>query len=62
MMAGGAAGNGIDRLVYGRVVDFIDLHAGGWHWPAFNLADIAITTGAGLIIVASLMEARNKER
>ena len=48
MMAGGAAGNGIDRLVYGRVVDFIDLHAGGSHWPAFNLADIAITTGAGL--------------
>ena len=62
MMAGGAAGNGIDRLVYGRVVDFIDFHAGGWHWPAFNLADIAITTGAGLIIVASLMEALNKER
>ncbi|MGC6484281.1 MAG: signal peptidase II [Candidatus Puniceispirillales bacterium] len=61
MMAGGAAGNGIDRVIYGRVVDFIDLHAGQWHWPAFNLADMAITTGAGLIIVASLWEARAKE-
>lgn len=61
MMAGGALGNGIDRIIYGRVVDFIDLHAGGWHWPAFNLADMAITTGAGVIIVASLMEAWVKE-
>lgn len=62
MMAGGAAGNGIDRLVYGQVVDFIDLHLAGWHWPAFNIADMAITTGAGVIIVASLMEDRSKER
>jgi signal peptidase II len=40
----------IDRLVYGAVVDFIDLHYGQWHWPAFNLADSAIVLGAVLII------------
>ena len=47
---GGAVGNVIDRLVYGAVVDFIDLHYGQWHWPAFNLADSAIVLGAALII------------
>jgi signal peptidase II len=47
-IAGGAIGNAIDRLRFGRVVDFIDLHIGAWHWPAFNVADAAITIGAGL--------------
>ena len=47
-IAGGAIGNAIDRLRFGRVVDFIDLHMGPWHWPAFNVADAAITIGAGL--------------
>jgi len=47
---GGAVGNVIDRLVYGAVVDFIDLYYGQWHWPAFNLADSAIVFGAALII------------
>jgi signal peptidase II len=47
---GGAVGNVIDRLVYGAVVDFIDLHYAQWHWPAFNLADSAIVLGAALII------------
>jgi signal peptidase II len=47
---GGAVGNVIDRLVYGAVVDFIDLHYAQWHWPAFNLADSAIVFGAALII------------
>ena len=47
---GGAVGNVIDRLVYGAVVDFIDLYYGQWHWPAFNLADSAIVLGAALII------------
>jgi signal peptidase II len=48
LIAAGAIGNAIDRLRFGRVVDFIDLHWGGWHWPAFNIADAAITTGAVL--------------
>ena len=47
---GGAVGNVIDRLVYGAVVDFIDIYYGQWHWPAFNLADSAIVLGAVLII------------
>ena len=45
-IAGGAIGNAIDRLRFGQVVDFIDLHLGSWHWPAFNVADAAITVGA----------------
>jgi signal peptidase II len=48
---GGAVGNVIDRLRFGHVVDFLDLHAGGWHWPAFNVADSAITVGAALLIL-----------
>tara|TARA_B100000674_G_C37737788_1_gene867447 strand:+ start:298 stop:798 length:501 start_codon:yes stop_codon:yes gene_type:complete len=48
LIAGGAIGNAIDRLRFGRVVDFIDFHIGAWHWPAFNVADTAITIGAGL--------------
>ena len=47
-IAGGAIGNALDRLRFGKVVDFIDLHYAGLHWPAFNLADAAITTGAVL--------------
>lgn len=51
LILGGALGNVIDRLRFGHVVDFLDLHAAGWHWPAFNLADAAITVGAALLIV-----------
>ena len=47
-IAGGAIGNALDRLRFGKVVDFIDLHYAGFHWPAFNLADAAITIGAML--------------
>ena len=47
-IAGGAIGNAIDRLRFGKVVDFVDLHYAGFHWPAFNLADTAITLGAML--------------
>lgn len=47
---GGALGNVADRIRHGAVTDFIDLHAGGWHWPAFNLADAAICIGAALLI------------
>jgi signal peptidase II len=51
LILGGALGNLIDRLRLGHVVDFLDLHAAGWHWPAFNVADSAITVGAALLIV-----------
>lgn len=50
LVLGGALGNVIDRLVYGAVFDFIDLHVAGYHWPAFNVADSAITIGVALLI------------
>ena len=63
LILGGALGNLIDRLRYGQVVDFLDFHAFGWHWPAFNVADSAITIGAGLLIFDSLLRrAANGER
>ena len=53
---GGALGNVIDRLRIGAVVDYLDFHWLGWHWPAFNLADIFVVTGAGLLLLASVVE------
>jgi signal peptidase II len=51
LILGGALGNLIDRLRFGQVVDFLDFHAMGWHWPAFNMADSAITVGAVVLIL-----------
>ena len=51
LILGGALGNLWDRIEHGRVVDFLLFHAGGYYWPAFNLADSAITLGAGLVIL-----------
>jgi signal peptidase II len=51
LILSGAIGNVIDRIVYGAVVDFIDIHYAGWHWPAFNIADSAITLGVILLIL-----------
>ncbi len=51
LILGGAIGNVLDRLLYGAVVDFIDVHYSGWHWPAFNIADSAISIGATLIVI-----------
>ena len=51
LILGGALGNVVDRIRYGQVVDFLDFHAAGWHWPAFNVADSAITVGAVLLIL-----------
>lgn len=54
LILGGAVGNLIDRIVYGHVVDFLDFHAGGWHWPAFNVADTGICIGAALFVLDEL--------
>lgn len=55
---GGAIGNVIDRILYGYVVDFLDFHWRGWHFPAFNLADSAITIGAACLILDELLRVR----
>lgn len=52
---GGALGNLVDRLPDGAVTDFIDLHAGGWHFPTFNLADVGITVGVFLLLCSSVL-------
>lgn len=52
LILGGALGNVIDRVIHGNVVDFLDFYIPGWHWPAFNGADSAITVGAVLLILA----------
>ena len=57
---GGAIGNVIDRLLHGHVVDFIHFHWADYWFPAFNVADIAITTGAGLLILDAVLEGRRK--
>jgi signal peptidase II len=51
LIIGGAAGNLIDRVTYGYVLDFVDAYYGGWHFWAFNVADAAITVGVGLMIL-----------
>ncbi|WP_415114949.1 signal peptidase II [Paraburkholderia sp.] len=58
LILGGALGNVIDRLMYGHVIDFLDFHVGGSHWPAFNLADSAITIGAILLVLDELRRVR----
>lgn len=50
-VTGGALGNVVDRLRHGAVTDFLDFHAGGYHWPAFNLADTSIFIGVALLMV-----------
>lgn len=59
---GGAMGNTIDRVRYGYVVDFLDVHVGGWHWPAFNVADIALVVGAGILLLDALGDALRERR
>ncbi|WKB54216.1 signal peptidase II [Eleftheria terrae] len=58
LILGGAVGNVIDRGLHGYVVDFLDFHAGGWHFPAFNIADSGITLGAVLLILDELRRVR----
>ncbi|HVZ61932.1 MAG TPA: signal peptidase II [Terriglobales bacterium] len=58
LILGGAVGNLWDRLLYGRVVDFLDFYISQYHWPAFNIADSAIVIGA-LLLVAEILLARS---
>lgn len=60
LILGGAIGNVIDRVMYGAVVDFLDFHVAGWHWPAFNVADSGITIGAVLLVVDQLYAGSRK--
>lgn len=55
LIIGGAFGNIIDRFRFGAVIDFLDFHAFGWHWPAFNVADSAICIGVGLVLLDNIM-------
>ncbi|MDX2204528.1 MAG: signal peptidase II [Hyphomicrobiaceae bacterium] len=57
LIIGGALGNIADRLRIGAVIDFIDAHYAGWHWPTFNMADVAIVCGVTTLILVSLRPA-----
>jgi signal peptidase II len=59
---GGAIGNVVDRLQHGYVVDFLDFHFGGWHYPAFNVADMAICVGAACLVLDEILRARRAKR
>jgi len=56
LVLGGAVGNLIDRVFYGKVVDFLDFFAGSFHWPAFNVADSALTIGITIILLTALLK------
>lgn len=60
MIIAGAFGNVVDRIRFGAVVDFLDFYIGDHHWPAFNLADIFICVGVGLVVLSSILEHRKK--
>ena len=61
LVLGGALGNVIDRVRFGAVVDFVQWHAAGYYWPAFNVADSAITLGAILLVFSTLTATGKKE-
>jgi signal peptidase II len=56
LIFGGAVGNLIDRVRFGAVVDFVDVHFRGWHWPAFNVADSAITVGVAVLVLVMIAD------
>ena len=62
LVAGGALGNGIDRLSRGYVVDFLDFHWAGHHFPGFNVADMAISLAVGLMLLDMVLQARAQKK
>ncbi|MBQ9738486.1 MAG: signal peptidase II [Alphaproteobacteria bacterium] len=62
MIIGGAVSNVIDRFIHGAVVDFLDFYIGSYHWPAFNVADMAICIGAGIVILRSFLTNKGKQK
>lgn len=62
LVLAGALGNVIDRVQFGAVIDFLDFHAAGWHWPAFNVADSAISCGAALLVWDALRPRRQEAK
>ena len=62
LIIGGAIGNVTDRIMIGAVVDFIDFHVGGFHWPAFNVADMGITIGATILILDTIFEHKSDRK
>jgi signal peptidase II len=61
LIAGGAAGNLIDRVRFGSVIDFLDFYVGNYHWPVFNIADSAICVGAGLFLLINIFDTKIQE-
>lgn len=61
LILGGAIGNLIDRVLYGYVIDFLDVYYQSWHWPAFNIADSAITIGVILMLLESIGVGKTEE-
>ncbi|ENR5393660.1 signal peptidase II [Providencia rettgeri] len=61
LIIGGAIGNLSDRLVHGFVIDYLDFYVGNWHWPTFNLADMAICIGAALVIIEGFLPDKSKQ-
>ncbi|CAB0149439.1 Lipoprotein signal peptidase [Pseudidiomarina piscicola] len=62
LILAGAVGNVVDRLIHGFVIDFIDVYVDNWHWPAFNVADMAITIGAVLMLLEAFFEQRQEQQ
>jgi signal peptidase II len=60
LVVGGALGNVVDRIVYGAVIDFVDIHGFGFHWPVFNVADITIVVGTALLLYDGLFGSARK--
>lgn len=61
LIMGGALGNVIDRVTRGHVVDFVDFYVGSWHFAAFNVADMAISCGAALLVIDMLLDLRREK-